>query len=94
MNFPAPGMVLTDLEGRKVSLEDYRGKVVLVNNWATWCPPCREEMPALEAYFKDHRKGDFVLVGIDTGEPAAEVVEFVERYVLSFPIWLDPRNEA
>jgi cytochrome c biogenesis protein CcmG/thiol:disulfide interchange protein DsbE len=94
VSFPAPALELSDLQGGKVSLKDYRGQVVLVNNWATWCPPCRAEMPTLEAYFKDHRDQGFALIGIEAGDPQPDVAQFVERYGLSFPIWLDPQNES
>lgn len=94
LNEAAPDLKLVDLKGRPVSLEDYRGKVVLVNNWATWCPPCRAEMPILETYYQDHKDEGFVLIGIDAGEPANEVEEFVENYGISFPIWLDPDSKA
>jgi len=94
MDEAAPDLVLVDLEGSEVSLEDYRGQVVLVNNWATWCPPCRAEMPILEAYYQDHKDEGFVLIGIEAGEPADEVEEFVENYGISFPVWLDPESKA
>jgi len=94
MEEAAPDLELVDLEGREVSLEDYRGEVVLVNNWATWCPPCRAEMPILEAYYQVHKDEGFVLIGIEAGEPADEVVEFVENYGISFPVWLDPESKA
>ena len=94
VNFAAPALELSDLEGKQVSLSDYLGRVVLVNNWATWCPPCEAEMPTLEAYYQDHRAQGFILVGIEAGEPAPEVSQFVEKYALTFPIWLDPENDA
>jgi peroxiredoxin len=90
----APELNLVDLEGRQVSLDDYGGQVVLVNNWATWCPPCRAEMPILEAYYQDHKDEGFVLIGIEAGQPADEVEEFVNKYGISFPIWLDPESKA
>ena len=94
VNFPAPQLELTDLAGNPVSLEGLRGKFVLVNNWATWCPPCREEMPTLEAYYRQHQDQNFVLVGIEAREPAAQVKEFAEQYGLSFSIWLDREGQA
>ena len=94
VDFPAPALKLRDLEGKQVSLSDYLGRVVLVNNWATWCPPCEAEMPTLEAYYQDHRAQGFILVGIEAGEPVPEVSQFVEKYALTFSIWLDPENEA
>lgn len=94
VHFPAPALELTDLQGNRASLEAYRGQVVLINNWATWCPPCRAEMPTLQAYFQDHREQGFTLIGIEAGDPQGDVAEFAKQYRLSFPIWLDPQNES
>ena len=94
VNFPAPDLSLNDVEGNPVSLADYRGRVVLVNNWATWCPPCKAEMPALQAYYEDHQDQGFVLVAIEAGEPADEVAQFASDYGLTFPVWLDPDSAA
>ena len=71
---PAPALSLTDLQGQPVSLADYQGQVVLVNNWATWCPPCKAEMPVLKAYYEDHRRQKFVIIGIEAGESASELL--------------------
>jgi peroxiredoxin len=89
VNLPAPDLTLTDLSGKTVSLRDYRGTTVLVNNWATWCPPCKAEMPVLEAYYKAHASQGFVIVAIESGEPASQVADFVSQYGLTFPVWLD-----
>jgi cytochrome c biogenesis protein CcmG, thiol:disulfide interchange protein DsbE len=94
VEYPAPDLTLTDLEGNSVSLVDLQGRVVLVNNWATWCPPCRAEMPTLDAYYQAHKEKGFTLVAVDSGEPAEVVDRFVENYSLSFPIWLDPSAKA
>jgi len=90
VQYPAPELSLNDLQGNPVSLADQRGQVVLVNLWATWCPPCKAEMPTLQAYYDEHREDGFVIVGINDGDPAADVVEFVREYKLTFPVWLDP----
>jgi len=90
VNFPAPELTLTDLGARQTSLADFRGQVVLVNLWATWCPPCKEEMPALEAFYRRYREDGFVIVAVNDGDPTADVSQFVEDYSLTFPIWLDP----
>ena len=93
-NYPAPELALTGLDGDPVSLNDYLGQVVLVNNWATWCPPCRAEMPDLQAYYAEHAGEGFVIVAINAGENAETVRAFVEQFDLTFPLWLDARMEA
>jgi cytochrome c biogenesis protein CcmG/thiol:disulfide interchange protein DsbE len=93
-NFPAPQLDLTSLDGNPVSLADYGGQVILVNNWATWCPPCKTEMPELQAYYTAHAAEGFVVVAIESGEPAEQVASFVKEYGLSFPVWLDPQGLA
>ncbi len=90
MDFSAPDLALTDTHGAPTSLADYRGQVVLVNLWATWCPPCKEEMPALESFYNKHKKDGFAIVAINDGDPEADVLQFVNDYGLTFPIWLDP----
>ena len=89
VEFAAPKLDLTDLAGNNVSLDDYLGKVVLVNLWATWCPPCREEMPSLQAFYEKYKENDFVLIAIDQEEPLEVVMPFVEEFGLTFPVWLD-----
>jgi peroxiredoxin len=93
-DYAAPQLSLTGLDGNPVTLDDYRGKVVLVNNWATWCPPCKVEMPELQAYYSTHAKDGFVIVAIESGEPAKTVSDFVQRLGLTFPVWLDPQGTA
>lgn len=94
VNFPSPELTLNDLQGVSRSLADYRGQMVLVNLWATWCPPCKQEMPALQAFYDKYREYGFVVIAIDDGEPRGDVVRFVEEYGLTFPIWLDPTYTA
>ncbi len=94
VNFPAPEITLNDLSGNKVTLSDYREKIVLINNWATWCPPCKAEMPTLATYFKDHSDQGFTLLGIEAGDPLKDVAEFVKEYNLQFPVLIDPNNKS
>jgi peroxiredoxin len=94
VNYPAPALNLTDLDGNPASLADYQGQVVLINNWATWCPPCRAEMPELEAYYQAHQGDGFTLIGINAAEPAGAVEAFVRQNGISFPMWLDPTSQA
>ncbi len=93
-SYPAPDLTLTDLQGNSVSLSDYIGQVVLVNNWATWCPPCLAEIPELQAYYNAHADEGFVLIGIEAGEPVAEVAAFVKAHGLTYSIWPDPTTSA
>jgi len=90
VSFPAPELTLTDTQGVSRSLADYRGQVVLVNLWATWCPPCKEEMPTLQAFYDKYKKNGFVIIAVNDGDPEADVLQFVEDYELTFPVWLDP----
>ena len=86
----APDLVLTDMAGKKVTLADLKGKVILLNFWATWCPPCREEMPTLETLYqtyKDHK--NFVFLSVDSSEPKATVADFLAKNPYHFPVLLD-----
>ncbi len=93
-NFPAPEVTLADTRGGIHSLTDYRGQVVLVNLWATWCPPCKEEMPALQAFYEKQKKNGFTIIAINDGDPTKDVLQFEKDYRLTFPIWLDPEYYA
>ncbi len=84
---------LPDLSGKQMRLQDFRGSVVLLNFFATWCGPCREEMPALEHVYKAYARKGLVVIGISSDVQGKEVVEpFVKEYALSFPILLDSEN--
>jgi cytochrome c biogenesis protein CcmG, thiol:disulfide interchange protein DsbE len=89
VDYAAPELSLQDLAGNSVSLHDFIGQVVLVNLWATWCPPCKEELPALQAFYENHKSDGFALVGIDQEETLEVVKPFVTDFGLTFPIWLD-----
>ena len=94
VNFPAPEVTLTDTANVSHSLADYRGLVVLVNLWATWCPPCKEEMPTLQAFYDKYKENGFVIIAINDGDPKTDVLQFVKDYELTFPVWLDPTYYA
>lgn len=89
VDYAAPELTMNDLDGNPVSLSSYRGRVVLVNLWATWCPPCREEMPTLEAFYEKYKSKGFVLLGLNQEETHDVVLPFVQTHELTFPIWLD-----
>ncbi|MBI4588828.1 MAG: TlpA family protein disulfide reductase [Candidatus Rokubacteria bacterium] len=87
-----PEFRLKSLEGKRVSLKDYQGKLVVLNFWATWCTPCEVEMPALENLWVSHREKGLVVVGItvDRGGPRSLIEPYVKGKKLTFPILLDP----
>jgi peroxiredoxin len=89
VSFPAPTLQLQNTLGETKSLEDYRGRVVLINNWATWCPPCRAEMPTLQSYYEAHEAEGLTVIGIEAGQPAPEVQAFADSFGLTFPVWVD-----
>jgi thiol-disulfide isomerase/thioredoxin len=79
--------VLQDLQGKPRHLADYRGKWVLVNYWATWCPPCLEELPDLEVFYNKHKDTDAIVIGVNMEDiPLQQLRTFVEQQFLSFPI--------
>lgn len=89
---PAPDFRLDTLDGGRLSLEESRGRVVFVNFWATWCPPCRDEAPGLERLYRDLRGEGFELLAVSIDAPGAreKVDEFRGEFGLSFPILFDP----
>ena len=94
VHYPAPALGLADLNGIQHRLADYESQVVLVNLWATWCPPCQAEMPLLQKFYERHRDQGFTVVAIEDGEPASDVRSFVAKYQMTFLVWLDPTHEA
>lgn len=88
----APDYAALDLEGNMVSLSSLRGKVILLNLWATWCRPCRQETPFLQEKYEELSDRGFEIVGIsmDTGAAADQVAMFVEEYGVTFTILHDP----
>jgi peroxiredoxin len=85
---------LTDLQGKAWTLKDMKGKVVLVNFWATWCPPCRKEMPDLEALYNRFKEQGFVILAISEDEETPKVGPFVAEHKITYPILLDPGSKV
>ena len=91
---PAADFTLTDLDGRQQSLNQYRGKVVLLNFWATWCKPCTTEMPAMQTtYDRLHDKG-FVVLAVNELEDDDKVREHIRTYKHTFPVLMDRENRV
>ncbi len=91
----APDFVVPDLAGRTVRLSGLRGKVVVLNLWATWCAPCIEEMPSMERLYARLRDTDFALLAVSQDEDGKRVVApFVERMHLTLPVLLDPERQV
>jgi len=86
---PPADLNLSDMQGKKVHLKDYRGKLVVVNFWATWCVPCRDEMPMFVEVEKQYAaKGVvFIAASLDDRSSAKNIPEFVEKYKIDFPVW-------
>lgn len=89
-NQKAPDFTLENMQGKKVSLSDLKGKIVIVNFWATWCPPCIEEMPSMEKLYQKFKGEDFELLAVNAEDNGKELVEgFLKKNNFSFPILLD-----
>jgi peroxiredoxin len=89
----APNFKLPDLDGKMVSLAEYRGKVVFLNIWATWCAPCVTEMPSMEKLHQELKNEDFEILAVSIDESGAEAVRpFMEKYQLSFRALVDPEG--
>lgn len=86
----APDFTLFTLEGEQVSLSDFRGQPVLINFWATWCGPCRLEMPAIQARYERYTQDGLVVLAVNFDEPAGDVERFRDEFGLTFPLLLDP----
>ena len=90
-----PAFTVSTLEGAKVSISDLKGKVVLVNFWATWCPPCLVEMPRLEKeVWQKYRSSDFQMLAIAREQTEEEVAAFRREHGFSFPLATDPEREV
>ncbi len=89
-----PELTLMTVDGRELDLTELKGKAVLVNFWATWCPPCRLEMPDLEAFYQQNQADGVVVIAINAGEPAGMVDSYVDELGLSFDVLLDPTMQS
>ena len=89
---PAPDFTLTDANGQPVTLSELRGQVVMINFWASWCGPCREEMPLLEQIHQRYEPLGFTLLGINVEQDSTDGKAFLKDRPVSFPVLYDPQN--
>ena len=91
---PAPDFTLESMTGDPLTLSDLRGKAVVINFWATWCPPCRAEMPELQAAHEAYSPGGLVVLGVNQAEDRAVVQAYLDELGLTFPVVLDAQYQA
>jgi len=93
----APDFTLQTLQGESMTLSDYRGKNVIINFWATWCPPCRAEMPHMQRYYDEHKDDDFTILAVNmttTESHQSDVQPFIDELAITFPVLLDVDNDV
>lgn len=90
----APTFTLKSQSGKNLSLREYRGQVIMINFWATWCGPCRQEMPALNALYEKYRSAGFMLFGVNVDAESANAMQMADRLKVSYPILFDADKKA
>ena len=88
----APDFTLTDLSGKSISLSDLKGKVIFVNFWATWCGPCRHEIPDFIEFYKENKDNGAVILGVSVDKSANKVRDFADEYKINYPIAMATDN--
>jgi peroxiredoxin len=91
---PAPNFVMELEDGSTAYLRDLAGRPILINFWATWCPPCRQEMPDLVEAYETHKDEGLIVLEVNSAETEAQVADFVEQFGVTAPVVLDTRNEV
>jgi thiol-disulfide isomerase/thioredoxin len=91
---PAPDFVLDSNTGKPVKLSGYKGKVVMINFWATWCGPCRQEWPLLESIYKQYKSQDFVLLGVNVEPDSKPAGEWLKKQPVTFPVLYDVKSQV
>ncbi|MFJ8069548.1 thiol-disulfide oxidoreductase ResA [Peribacillus sp. NPDC096447] len=94
LNSEAPDFILTDMEGNKHKLSEYKGQGVFLNFWGTWCKPCETEMPFMDNQYQDYKEKGVQILAVNVGESDYAVKTFTDKYILSFPILNDKGGEV
>ncbi len=90
----APDFSLPDLDGKKTSLSDFKGKIVIVNFWATWCPPCREEIPSMQRAWNILKDKDVMMLAVHIGGNEDKIWTFLNDFNVDFPVLIDARSKV
>ena len=91
---PAPDFALKSASGENMRLSEYRGDVVMINFWATWCGPCRQEMPLLDELYTRYQRVGFNLLGVNIDDDAAGAMRMIQELGVNFPVLFDSRKEV
>jgi len=91
---PAPAFTLSQLDGSQGALAQYKGQVVMVNFWATWCGPCQQEMPLLDQMYKKYKPAGFTLLGVNVEPKSGDALAFLKATPVSFPILFDTQSKV
>ena len=91
---PAPDFTLLNPDGKKVSLKDFRGKVVFLNFWATWCESCRDEMPSMQRLYREFGGKDFEIIGVNVKDRRPDAIAFLKKLGVTYPILFDMQGEV
>lgn len=94
MNIPAPDFTLESRQGENLRLEDFRGEVVMLNFWASWCGPCRQEMPLMDDLYARYKDLGFTILAVNVDENRDEAHRFLDKVPVSYPILYDPESDV
>lgn len=93
-NSATPDFTLVDPAGKKTALKEFRGKLVMLNFWASWCVPCREEMPAMERLYEQYKSKGFTIVAVNVKDNRKDAMAFLKELKITYPVMLDPDGEV
>ena len=91
---PTPEFSIAGFDGKSISLKDFRGKIVFLNFWATWCIPCREEMPAMERLYQEFKNRDFVILAVNVKDRKQDALNFLKELKITYPAAFDPDGQV